>query len=114
MRKNAVPAAIAAIALSYGLLTLGGQSSMSPGLKRTPDGHPDLSGVWQVMNSAAWNIQGHHAQKGVPAGLGVVEGDEIPYQPWAAEKQKKNYENRMKADPEGKCFLRDPLRPHER
>jgi hypothetical protein len=57
------------------------------------------------MNSAAWNIQGHHAQKGVPAGLGVVEGDDIPYQPWAAEKQKQNYENRMKAAPEGKCYL---------
>jgi len=105
MRPHAVPAVIAAIALSYGLLTVGGQSSMGPGVRRTADGRPDLSGVWQVMNSAAWNIQGHHAQKGVPAGLGVVEGDDIPYQPWAAEKQKQNYENRMKADPEGKCYL---------
>ena len=72
---------------------------------RTADGHPDLSGVWQVLNTAAWDIQGHHAQKGVPAGIGVVEGDEIPYQPWAAAKQKQNYENRLTADPEGKCFL---------
>jgi hypothetical protein len=23
---------------------------------RTPDGKPDLSGIWQAVNSAAWNI----------------------------------------------------------
>ena len=95
MRKHAVPAVIAAIALTYGLLAAGGQSSNAPALRRTANGHPDLSGVWQAMNSAAWNIQGHHAQQDVPAGLGVVEGDDIPYQPWAAEKQKQNYDNRM-------------------
>ena len=105
MRKHAIPAIVAAIALTYGLLTVGGQSSTGAALRRTADGHPDLSGVWQVINAAAWNIQGHDAQKGTPAGLGVVEGDDIPYQPWAATKQKQNYENRMTADPEGKCFL---------
>ena len=38
-------------------------------------------------------------------GPGVVEGDEIPYQPWAAERQKENFANRLELDPEGKCFL---------
>jgi len=106
MRNYVVPAAVTAIVLSCGILTVGGQSWPAPvTLARTADGHPDLSGVWQVVNTAAWNIQGHHAQKGVPGGLGVVEGDDIPYQPWAAAKQKQNYENRVTADPEGKCFL---------
>jgi hypothetical protein len=73
-------------------------------LPRTADGKPDLSGIWQVMNAAAWNVQDHQAQKGVPAGQGVVEG-EIPYQPWAATKQQENYEKRMTADPETKCYL---------
>jgi hypothetical protein len=41
----------------------------------------------------------------VPAGLGVVEGDEIPYQPWAAARQKENFANRATADPESKCYL---------
>jgi hypothetical protein len=56
---------------------------------RTSDGKPDLSGFWQVLNTAEWDIQDHHAQKGTPAGQGVVEGNEIPYQPWAAEKRKR-------------------------
>src|SRR5258707_14829365 len=84
----------------------GGQSSAPPtGLPGTADGKPDLAGVWQAMNTAAWNIQAHDAQKDVPAGLGVVEGQTLPYQPWAAAKQKENFAHRATADPEGKCKL---------
>ena len=71
----------------------------------TPVGQPDLSGTWQVLNTAAWDIQDHRAQKGIPAGQGVVEDNEIPYQPWAAAKRKENFENRMTADPEAKCYM---------
>ena len=72
---------------------------------RTADGKPDLSGIWQVMNTAAWDIQDHQAQKGVPAGQGVVEGNELPYTPAALEKKKVNFASRATADPETKCFL---------
>jgi len=72
---------------------------------RAADGKPDLSGVWQAVNTANWNIQAHAADKDVPAGLGVVDGDEIPYQPWAAAQQKTNLANRATADPESKCYL---------
>ena len=72
---------------------------------RTPDGKPDLQGVWQVLNTAAWDIQDHQARMGVPAGQGVVEGNDIPYQPWALAKKKENFEKRMTADPEAKCYL---------
>jgi hypothetical protein len=72
---------------------------------RTPDGKPDLQGVWQILNSAAWDIQDHAARLGVPAGQGVVEGNEIPYQPWAAAKKKENFEKRATADPITKCYL---------
>jgi hypothetical protein len=74
-------------------------------LPRTGEGKPDLSGIWQVLNTAAWDIEGHQARKGVPAGLGVVEGTDIPYQPWAAAKKKENFEKRATADPETKCYL---------
>jgi hypothetical protein len=74
-------------------------------IPRTTDGKPNLSGIWQAVNTAAWDIQGHSAQKDIPAGQGVVEGDEIPYQPWAAEKKKENFANRATADPETRCFL---------
>lgn len=74
-------------------------------IPRAPDGKPDLSGVWQVLNSANSNIEPHSAAKSVPAGQGVIEGDAIPYQPWALEKRKENFQNRATADPESKCYL---------
>ena len=72
---------------------------------RTPEGQPDLNGFWQVLNSAAWDVRPHNAQDGIPAGLGVVEGGGIPYQPWAAGQQQENYANRLTADPLRQCFL---------
>jgi hypothetical protein len=81
----------------------------------TVDGKPDMNGIWQSLNTANWDIQGHAARPSqvvalgaagaVPAGLGVVEGNEIPYLPAAAAKKKENFENRLSADPENKCFL---------
>jgi len=40
---------------------------------RTREGQPDLQGIWQALNTAAWDIQDHGASFGVPAGRGVVE-----------------------------------------
>jgi hypothetical protein len=74
-------------------------------IPRTADGKPDLSGIWQAVTTANWNLQAHAAEKDVPAGLGVVEGDEIPYQPWAAAKKKENFDARATADPESKCYM---------
>jgi hypothetical protein len=71
---------------------------------RTPDGRPDLSGFWQVMNTANFDIQDHSAQAGVPAGQGVVEGNDLPYQPAALARKKQNYDSRATADPETKCL----------
>ncbi len=72
---------------------------------RTPEGQPDLNGFWQVLSTAAWDIRPHNAQDGIPAGLGVVEGGGIPYQPWAAEQQQENYASRLTADPVRQCYL---------
>jgi hypothetical protein len=68
-------------------------------------GTPDLQGVWQALNTAAWDIQDHAARPGVPAGQGVVEGNDIPYQAWAAAKKRENFENRLTGDPVAKCYL---------
>jgi hypothetical protein len=105
------------------------------------DGRPNLNGIWQVLNTANYDLQGHTARPamalmpttrsdeppgtnratpgalplselrslgavgGVPAGQGVVVGNIIPYQPWAAAKQIENAENWLTRDPEIKCFL---------
>jgi hypothetical protein len=82
---------------------------------RTADGKPNLNGIWQALNTADWDLQGHAAGKGpvpllgavfsVPPGLGVVEGEEIPYLPAAAARKKENQANWVKLDPEVKCYL---------
>ena len=67
---------------------------------------PNLNGIWQVLSTAAWDIQDHPARLGVPAGQGVVEGNDIPYQPWALAKKLENVSNRSTADlVEAKGFL---------
>jgi hypothetical protein len=41
----------------------------------------------------------------VPPDTGVVEGNEIPYQPWAAQRKRENFANWLDRDPEIKCYL---------
>ena len=76
---------------------------------RAADGHADLNGIWQALVTANWDLHDHEAQPGPhpelmgaygagPAGQSIIEGGEIPYQPWAAAKQKENLERRTKAD----------------
>jgi hypothetical protein len=78
------------------------------------DGHPDLSGVWQAIGTAHWDLEDHPARPGhpdlgaigaMPPGQGVVVGGPIPYQPKALEQKQKNFENRMTEDPEAKCYM---------
>ena len=88
--------------------------SGSSDVPRLANGKPDLSGVWQAFTTANWNILTHGASAGppeygtllaTPPGYGIVDGDEIPYLPPAAEQQRRNYENRFAEDPELKCYL---------
>src|SRR6266852_5990604 len=96
---------------------------------RTPDGKPDLNGIWQALNEANYDIELHAARPAmavrpgpygpvpaapvlalgavgaVPAGVGAVEGGELPYKPEALAKKKENQENWLTLDPEIKCYL---------
>src|SRR5262245_38946268 len=96
----------------------------------TADGRPNLNGIWQVSNTANWDLLAHEvrpavAQPGVydnhpvlaapvialgaaglvPAGPGVVEGNEIPYTPDAAAKKRENAEHWLDRDPEVRCYM---------
>ncbi len=110
-------------------LTATRASAADPGVLARIGGKPDFSGIWEANNTANWDLQTHEAhpivaQQGltpnsvvlaapvlalgslgwVPAGQGIVEGEEIPYLPWAAARKKENLEHWIDRDPEIKCF----------
>ena len=82
----------------------GTASSRRP-IPRTADGKPDLQGIWQVHNRAAYGLEYHEAKHLMPAGPSVVDGGEIPYLPAAREQQRQNFANRATADPLNSCYL---------
>ncbi len=114
-------AALAALVLVVTAMQSSGQSrapvrvsSQPYRAPRTADGKPDLNGIWQALNSANWDLQDHAARQGpvqfgamfsVPAGLGVVEGKEIPYKPEMLAQKRKNAANWTTLDPELKCYM---------
>jgi hypothetical protein len=98
------------------------------------DGKPNMSGVWQAINEANFDLEAHAARPaqitqqgvypfdyarvpaaavvalgaagGVPASLGVVQDDgKIPYKPEALALKKENIEHWVDRDPELKCYL---------
>ena len=91
--------------------------AMSPAVaaSRTASGKPDLSGIWQALNEANWDVEPHVATQGVietlgaigavAPGIGVVEGGKIPYLPAALSQRKGNFMQRRTEDPEAKCFM---------
>lgn len=131
LRKAGVAVAGAAIAatVTWMATPVSGQQASTYRAPRLADGHPDLNGIWQALNTANYDIQTHVARPAmalrpgpygpvpaapvlalgavgaVPGGLGVVEGDEIPYKPDALAKKKKNQDEWLTSDPEIKCYL---------
>jgi hypothetical protein len=84
----------------------------------TISGHPNFNGIWQALNTAYWNLEGHSVegfgkefwQLGaigvIPAGQSVVRGGgPIPYLPEALGKRNENRSQWPAADPEAKCYM---------
>ena len=118
---------LAGLVLAIGVPLLGqGATSRQP---RGERGKPDLNGVWQVLNEANYDLEGHSARPAmalrpgpygpvpaaqvlalgavgaVPPSLGVVEGGEIPYKSEALKQKQENQANWLTRDPEIKCYL---------
>ena len=99
------------LAAGFGLQTyLSGPSgaqapAAKPQLPRTADGKPNLQGIWQVRNRAAYSVEPQLARYRMPPSLGVVDGSTIPYQEWALKKRDENYAKRYELDPLSKCFM---------
>lgn len=98
-------------------------------IPRLENGQPDLNGVWQVMNSANYDLLAHPARAAmalqpgpfgpvpaeevvalgavgaVPAGTSVVDGNQIPYLPGKDTLQVENQADWLRRDPEIKCYM---------
>ncbi len=77
---------------------------------RTPDGKPDLQGVWLVRapgNSMSMlSVESSGAGRGARKGVITDPADgKIPYQPWAREKQKDLAANHMLEESDAHCLL---------
>ncbi|HEY9467911.1 MAG TPA: hypothetical protein VIR54_32680 [Vicinamibacterales bacterium] len=114
------------LALAAWPVTTGAQGYRPP---RLADGHPDLNGIWQALNEANYDIQLHVARPAlalrdgpygpvpsapvvalgavgaVPPGVGIVEGNELPYKPDALKTKQENQQQWLSRDPEIKCYL---------
>jgi len=99
-------------ALLAGAVSAMGQAAAN--IPRISNGKPNLNGLWQVANTANWDLQTHGPSQGppqfgallsVPPGVGVVDGEEIPYLPKAIEQRNKNRAARWTDDPEIKCYM---------
>jgi hypothetical protein len=91
-------------------------AAQSGDIQRTPSGKPDLSGIWQAMTSAHYDVEPHAASEGphpglmgalsaTPAGLGIVEGGRIPYNEQSLRVRDANKANAIDNDPLTKCYM---------
>ena len=79
------------------------------------DGKPNLTGLWQTLGTADWDIQDHSAAAGPFFQMGARVRFLRGRASWKAarsrinqrrcEQKKKNFANRFKDDPEVKCYM---------
>ena len=129
--RTVVPAFVAGLAAAWLAIVAWPVTTDAQGYRppRLADGHPDLNGIWQALNEANFDIQMHAARPAhalrdgpygpvpampvvalgavgaVPPGVGVVEGDELPYRPDALKTKQENQQQWLSRDPEIKCYL---------
>ena len=103
--RDIVIAAVTAVAVATAFWSATPASGQAARPARLADGKPNLNGIWQALNTANYDVRSHSAKAAlafrpgpvvpvpapavvafgavgaVPGGVGVVEGDEIPYLP---------------------------------
>ena len=108
----ALAGASVAAAAFYAATPTEGQAPASR-IPRTPDGRPNLNGIWQALNTANYDIEAHLARPAlamrpgpvipvparevvalgavgsVPAGVGVVVGGPVPTRRRASRRRRK-------------------------
>jgi hypothetical protein len=124
MNRSIHTLALLVAALVFAVSATGAQQQVNGGAKAPPlpdratrvAGHPNFNGIWQAVNTAYWNLEGHSAEAlgqfwqlgaiaAIPAGQSVVRGGTIPYKPEALAKRDENRAKWPATDPEAKCYM---------
>ena len=125
--SSILAAAVAVVAVAaLWPAAIAGQGAVYQAPRLMGTANPDLNGIWQAMVTANWNVEDHSVEFGPyhtllgtwgaqPAGQSVIVGrGTIPYQDWALDKRRENFETRLsvdpdelstRADPEAKCMM---------
>jgi hypothetical protein len=116
--KNLIQKQIAKLGLLtvVGIFSITQAAAQGGEIPRTPSGKPDLSGIWQAMTSAHYDVEPHAASEGAhpglmgaisatPAGLGIVEGGRIPYNEQSLRVRDANKASALENDPLTKCYM---------
>jgi len=89
-----------------------GKPNLNAPAPRAADGKPDLSGIWMIYNGPdAGDTNGRPPRvSGGNAGAGFKDG--LPFQPWAADLQKKRDAEGGLNDPDALCLPQGLLQYH--
>ncbi len=113
MRNRLIGVFVTAAAV---LLTAGAVRAQQLERPERMSDRPNLNGIWQALNTANWNLEGHSAEAlddvwqlgaigAIPAGQSVVREGTIPYLPEALAKRDENRAAWPAEDPEAKCYM---------
>ncbi|HSG35724.1 MAG TPA: hypothetical protein VLA37_14425 [Sphingomonadaceae bacterium] len=105
-------------AAAAAVLMVGAGGALAHDVERI-GGKPNLNGIWQVMNTANYDLEPHSASDNskaaisrlqgalaaTPAGLGVVVGGTIPYKEEAKALREQHRRDAPGWDPEAACYL---------
>ena len=86
---------------------------------RAADGHPDLSGVWEITRDPSLPppAQGRGRGQGGGSPFGNIGNNmpnqAAPYQPWAADLVKKRMADNSKDNPDAHCLPMGLMQLHE-
>ncbi len=88
-----------------------GKPNLAAPAPRTADGKPDLSGVWYANQGSTASQAGRPPLASFGnVGIGIPGG--LPFQPWAAELQRKRRAEDGLNNPDGLCKPQGPLQYH--
>lgn len=114
MHNRFIPITVTAAAILFPAAAVQAQKLDRPA---TISGHPNFNGMWEALNTAYWNLEGHSVEGFgkdwrlgaigvIPAGQSVLRGGgTIPYLPEALKKRNENRSQWPAADPEAKCYM---------